>query len=214
MRKKTKLALVGAGTGLALIIGGVGVAAASGNGINGHGPFNSVLSKLVGKGTITQAQADAIVQEAQAQRQADIAARDAERTAHQNLIASTIGSDWTTISKRLQSGESLATIAGDKKDALIAALVKEASDSIDKAVTDGRLTTDQATTVKSNLQNRITTEVNETGHVGGMMGDFGGGFGRPDGGMGMGMGRHHGFGGFGPFGDNATSTTAPTTPKA
>ncbi len=185
MKKKTKMAFVGAGTGLALVVGGIGVAAASGNGANGRGPFGSVLSKLVGNGTITQAQADTIVQEANTQRQAEIAAHAADRTAHHNLIASTIGSDWTTISKRLQAGESLASIAGSKKDALITALVNEASGTIDKAVTDGRLTAEQASTIKANLQSQITSFVNGTGHMGRALGGMMGGLGGPDGDYGM-----------------------------
>lgn len=204
MKKKTKLALAATGTGLSLIIGGVGVASAATNhpihaanfaggfGANGQGPFTHVLSVLVANGTITQAQADAILKEVAAERIAQDTSRVAERTAHQSLIATTIGSDWPTILKRLQGGESLATIAGDKKDALIAALVTEATTEINKAVTDGRITSAQATSIEANLQTRITAEVNGTGRLGRMMGGLGGHMGR---GLGGGMG--HGMGGFG-----------------
>jgi hypothetical protein len=41
----------------------------------------------------------------------------------QALVATTIGIDAATIKTRLAAGESLAAIAGVKKDALIAALV-------------------------------------------------------------------------------------------
>lgn len=209
MKNKTKLALVATGTGLSLIVGGVGVASAAtthsthvakvvgGFGINDQDSLTHVLSVLVANGTITQAQSDAIVKEAAAERTAAQAARDANHTAHQTLIATTIGLDWTTIQTRLRAGESLATIAGSKKDALIAALVKEESDEIDQAVTSGRLTSAQATTLKANLQSRITAMISRTGGMGRGMGGFGGGFDR---GPGAGMG--HMMGGFGGPGSN------------
>jgi len=195
MNKKTKLALVATGAGLSLLVGGVGVASAASNhqtrgmniaggfGNNGQDPFEHVLSVLVSKGTITQAQADAIVKEAAAERGTQDATRTAERTAHETLIANALGSDWAIILKRLQGGESLATIAGDKKDALVTVLVAEAKTHIEKGVADGRITSAQATTMEANLQARITQEITETGRMGRMMGR--------EGGHGMG----HGFGG-------------------
>ncbi len=213
MKRKTKLVIASTGASLSLIIGGVGVASANSNsstnaksaiGADINGPFSHVLSVLVANGTITQAQSDAILKEAAAERTAQDASRIAERTAHETLVASTIGSDWPTILKRLQVGESLATIAGDKKDALIAALVTEATTEINKAVTDGRLTSAQATTIEANLQTRITAEVNGTGGMGRMMGGFGVDMGRGhDRGMGRMMG---GFGGPGFNGGSDSNT--------
>lgn len=199
MKRKTKLVLASTGASLSLILGGVSVASASNTstphpknavGANADGPFSRVLSVLVANGTITQAQADAILKEAAAERTTQQASRDAEHTAHQTLIATTIGSDWPTILKRLQAGESLAMIAGDKKDALIAALVAEESKEIDQVVSDGRITSAQATTMKTDLKTRVTAQVNNTGRRGGMMGGF-------DGGPGHGRGMGHGMGGFG-----------------
>ena len=77
-----------------------------------------------------------------------------------NLIATTIGVDAATIKSRLQAGETLAAIAGAKKDALIAALVAQGSKEIDARVTAGTLTAAQATSIKADLTNRITTMVN------------------------------------------------------
>jgi len=197
MKKKTKLALAASGAGLSLIIGGVGVASAATNhpmraaniagdfGMNGQGPLDHVLSVLVANGTITQAQSDAILKEAASERSAHEAARTADRSAHETLIANTIGSDWPTILKRLQGGETLATIAGDKKDALITALVNEAKADIAKGVADGRITSAQASAMEANLQARVTEEVNGTGRMGRMMG------------RGSGDKMGHGMGGFG-----------------
>jgi len=79
-----------------------------------------------------------------------------------SIITSTLGIDATTLHNRLAAGESLASIAGSKKDALIAALVADETKQIDAAVTAGKLTAAQATTLKANLSAHITTEVNET----------------------------------------------------
>lgn len=222
MKTKTKLVMVATGASLSLIVGGVGVASANNApvahaktfrgvaGAIGVGPFAHVLSVLVANGTITQAQSDAIVKEAATERSAQRAQSDANHTAHETLIATTIGSDWPTILKRLQGGESLATIAGSKKDALIAALVAEATTQLNKAVTDGRITTTQQATIMSNLQARVTEAVNGTGHFAGMMSGVGGMMDGPggvdrDGDMGRGPNGDHpgaGLGGFSGMGSH------------
>jgi len=149
----------------------------------GHGEeLSALLSALVTKGTITQAQADAII----AAHTAAEAARDALRPpkgpkgdkasmdARLAVIATTLGIDTTTVLTRLQAGETLATIAGAKKDALIAALVADETKRIDAAVTAGTLTAAQATTLKANLVAHVTEEVNSTRPIGPKMGDRGG----------------------------------------
>jgi hypothetical protein len=149
--------------------------------------LTALLATLVAKGTITQAQADAIV----AANTAAAAARDALRPAKDGinvgfdqkltLIASTLGTDTNTVLTRLKAGETLATIAGAKKDALIAALVADETKRIDAAVTAGTITAAQATTLKANLVAHVTDEVNSTRPVGGK-GGFGGKGGRGHGG--------------------------------
>jgi hypothetical protein len=146
--------------------------------------FKSVLASLVTKGTITQAQSDAIVAAAVAARPADMgpgkgkgapadkAAMDAHRAAEEALVASTLGIDAATIKTRLQAGETLAAIAGAKKDALIAALVAFETKEIDARVTAGTLTAAQATTLKADLTAHVTAEVNAVGGKG--MGPKGG----------------------------------------
>ena len=117
-----------------------------------------------------------------------------------SIITSVTGVDAATIQKRLAAGETLGAIAGAKKDALIAALVADETKRIDAAVTAGKLTAAQATTLKSNLTQHVTDEVNSTRPVGPMGGGMGG--------------RGHGDrGGMG--GPNGTPTlTLPATPKA
>jgi len=90
----------------------------------------------------------------------------ADRAAIETLVSTTIGVDTATIKSRLQAGESLAQIAGAKKDALIAALVADETKRIDAAVTAGTLTAAQATELKANLVAHVTEEVNAVGGKG------------------------------------------------
>jgi polyhydroxyalkanoate synthesis regulator phasin len=169
--------------------------------------LSALLATLVSKGTITQAQADAII----AAQSAAEAARDALRPAKDDLkgpfgdkltvIASALGTDTTTVLTRLKAGDSLATIAGAKKDALIAALVADETKKIDAAVTAGTLTSAQATQLKANLVAHVTAEVNATAPVGGPQGG-------PMGGKGGKGGRGHG----GPMGGGMMGGAAPTIP--
>ncbi len=189
-----------------------GIANSMANGVPGHGgELASVLAALVTKGTITQAQSDAIT----------AAYTSAETAEHANdpqgpmgqmgpmgggfatdkvsVITSTLGIDATTLQTRLKAGDSLATIAGAKKDALIAALVADETKQIDAAVTAGKLTAAQATTLKSTLTAHVTAEVEATAPVGGFMG--------PNGGKG---GRGHG----GPMGGAAPTIPTPSKTTA
>ena len=92
--------------------------------------------------------------------------------ARQAIITSTLGITAAYLQTARQAGKSLATIAGTKTAALITALVNYDSTQIDAAVTAGKLTSAQATTMKANLTTLVTKEVNNTGHG-------------PDGGHGM-----------------------------
>jgi len=196
MSSKKKVIAV-AITTVALTVGSVGIGQAaskakvvstkitrtSSNGIanpmaNVNGPeeaIASVLSALVAKGTITQAQADAIkaafVAAAPVRGNGGpgkgIGPMDADRVALDALIAKTIGVDSATVRTRLAAGESLGAIAGAKKAELIAALVAYETKRIDAAVTAGKLTAAQATTLKAGLTAHVTAEVDAVGGKGG-----------------------------------------------
>jgi len=152
-------------------------------------PLVSVLAALVVNGTITQAQSDSITAAmsvakitAEAAKDAAKAAaksvKDAEKafdraakalkndgnhSAREALIALTIGIDVNILHSRSKAGESLATIAGVKKDALIAALVLDQTKRIDAFVTSGKITVAQATILKAGLVAGVTAEVNAAG---------------------------------------------------
>jgi polyhydroxyalkanoate synthesis regulator phasin len=220
MTKKKVIAVVV--TTLALTAGSIGVAGAASKasqkvsvtksstkvaGQAGVGPeqaLATILKDLVTKGTLTQAQADAVTAAAAAAKAAHDANRpmgpkggplDADRAAMEALVSTTIGVDSATIKSRLQAGESLAQIAGAKKDALIAALVANETKRIDAAVTAGKLTAAQATEMKANLVAHVTEEVNEVGGKG------------PKGGRGG-----HGHDHRGPKGGGMGGATAPKLP--
>ena len=229
MTKKKVIAVVV--TTLALTAGSIGVAGAASKasqkvsitksstriaGQVGVGPeqaLATILKDLVTKGSLTQAQADAVTAAAAAAKAAHDANRPmggkggplgADRAAIETLVSTTIGVDTATIKSRLQAGESLAQIAGAKKDALIAALVADETKRIDAAVTAGTLTAAQATTLKANLVAHVTEEVNAVGGKG----PFGKG---PKGGK----GGHGGRGGHdhgGRMGGGMGGATAPTLP--
>jgi Spy/CpxP family protein refolding chaperone len=158
-KKKIVVAVI---TAAALSIGVAGTASAHGNGAKGNG-LSTILSDLVKKGTLTQAQVDAINAAKETAKSAMHAARDAERAAMEALVAKTIGVDTAVIKTRLAAGESLGAIAGAKKDALIAVLVAEKTKHIDAAVTAGKLTAAQATTMKAGLVAHVTAEVDSVG---------------------------------------------------
>ena len=157
-KKKIVVAVI---TATALSIGAAGTASAHGNGAKGNG-LSTILSDLVKKGTLTQAQVDAINAAKETAKSAVRAAHDAKRAEFEALIAKTIGLDAAVIKTRLAAGETLGAIAGAKKDALIAALVAEKTKRIDAAVTAGKLTATQATTMKAGLVSLVTAKVDST----------------------------------------------------
>ena len=115
-----------------------------------------------------------------AERVANKAAHEAERAAFEALIAKTIGVDVAVIKTRLAAGETLGAIAGTKKAALIDVIVADKTKHIDAAVTAGKLTAAQATTMKAGLVAHVTAEVDSVRGskggpgMGGHKGDKGG----------------------------------------
>ena len=152
---------------------------------------STVLASLVTKGTITQAQADAITAALTAaaataptlpsasgkpsiggmgkggmgkEGRGGMGGFGMNSAARQAIITSTLGITAADLATARQAGKSLAVLAGTKTDALITALVNYDSTQIDAAVTAGTLTSAQATTLKANLKTRVTAEVNNVGH--------------------------------------------------
>lgn len=160
---KKKLIAASVVAGLALTLGGVAGASAHDKGMGGKGQgLATILDGLKTKGTLTQAQVDAINKAITDARATADSNREAKRAEHLKVITDALGIDAATLKSRLDAGESLATIAGAKKDALIAAMVAYETKEIDAAVTAGKLTAAQATTMKANLKDRVTAHVEAT----------------------------------------------------
>lgn len=126
----------------------------------GEKRMSSMLSGLVSNGTITQSQADAIIKAAEDMRAASKSIKDANRTALDSVITSTLGISLDTLVSRLKAGETLSSIAGDKKSTLITALAAEINKQIDAALAAGKITADQATAQKGKSVERVTNMVN------------------------------------------------------
>jgi hypothetical protein len=153
-----KLFAVITSTAIALSVSSTSTAFADNN--RGEKRMSSILSGLVSNGTITQSQADAIVKASEGMKAASKSVRDANRTALDSVITSTLGISLDTIVSRLKAGETLSTIAGDKKSALITALVAEINKQIDTALAAGKITANQATAQKGKSVQRVTNMVN------------------------------------------------------
>jgi len=155
---------------LALTVSGGAIASADDRkGGKGSEKISSLLSTLVSKGTITQSQADAIVQAAKDARAAGKVEFEKNRAAIDAVVTSTLGISIDTIKTRLKAGETLAAIAGDKKAALISAISAEINKQIDAAVAAGKLTAAQAADKKSKTTEHVTEMVERVkgfGHKG------------------------------------------------
>ncbi len=81
-----------------------------------------------------------------------------------DAAAKALGVSTDDLRGQLRDGKTIAQVADDRnvdKQKVIDAMVADATDHIDQAVKDGKLTADQASERKSGLKDRITTLVNE-----------------------------------------------------
>lgn len=187
--------VIAAGAFTTALVGGVALAGfqpfASSDGSTVGGPtaglaeqggpkvkLKAALDALVAKGTITQAQEDAVVQ----------AIKDAEPTPRPNVrparpivpgvmsfvgdltkaASDYLGMDLKTLVTQLRGGKSVADIAnglsaqGKSSTGLIDTLTKTANDKLDQAVAAKTLTADQAATLKPKIAAQIATFVNRS----------------------------------------------------
>lgn len=182
---KRVLAITAVAAGLT--VGTVGLVAAAG--VQGHGPA-SVLSELVTDGTLTQEQADKVTDAFEKQREEMKAKHEEQRAAMEAVVTDTLGISKEDLEAAREEGKSLADIAGDKRDELVAALVAFQTAEIDAAVADGKMTQEQADKMKADLPERVAERVDNAAPEGRGPGGHGGpGRGGPDGGpMGSGFG--------------------------
>ena len=165
MKKRLIAAIVS--TAVALTVSGTTFASADDQmGNKGGKGISNLLSTLVTNGTITQSQADAITKTATDLRGAAKVLKQANRASLDAVVTSTLGISLDAVNTRMKAGESLAQIAGAKKDALIAALATEVNKQIDSAVTAGKVTAAQATAQKAKTAERVTNMVNNVKYKG------------------------------------------------
>jgi polyhydroxyalkanoate synthesis regulator phasin len=165
MKKKLIAAIVS--TAVALTVSGTTFASAHDQmGNKGGKGISNLLSTLVTNGTITQSQADAITKTATDLRGAAKVLKQANRASLDAVVTSTLGISLDAVNTRMKAGESLAQIAGAKKDALIAALSTEVNKQIDSAVTAGKMSAAQATAQKAKTTEYVTNMVNNVKYKG------------------------------------------------
>lgn len=124
--------------------------------MQGNGPA-AVLSNLVQDGTLTQAQADKVGEAFKARR---LESSNDKRIARRWLPSSPRRSgSQSGLQKARQEGKTLADVAGDKHGEPISAMVAFVNSQIDRAVTDGKLTQEQADKIKPDVQRRVADRV-------------------------------------------------------
>ena len=138
------------------------------------GKLAEVLAPLVTDGTITQAQADAVIAAIQDARPADGGRHGGPGGHHGrgmrmealSAAAEALGMTEADLRTGLQAGKTVAQIATEQgKDVqqVIDALVAEAKTHLDQAVTDGKLTQAEADEKLADATTRITDFVNNGG---------------------------------------------------
>ena len=181
------------GSALTLVLNPVGAANAlagtSSSASSHQNILQQALSTLVGNGTITQKQSDAVSQQVEnlrkqhprpafagmgrGGRMGGLAVLGRDGLTH---LATLLKTTPTALMADLKAGKTIAQIAqanGVDVNTLIATLENDAKTEIQKQVTAGHLTQDQATKIENGLATMITDLVNGT------MPHFGFGFGGP-----------------------------------
>ncbi len=125
--------------------------------------FENFLAPLVADGTITQEQADTIAESLADRGFGRGHHRHAFRAGESEVVTELLGLTEAEIRTEIQAGSTLAEVAeanGVATQTLIDALVTEHQEHLDQAVTDGRLTEEQAAERSADLEERVTARVN------------------------------------------------------
>lgn len=202
------IGLVGAGAigTVAVTLGAASVVGAQDDGATLDAPNEETretrhqarIDRLVDDGVITQEQADTL----RDVREAIHAEREARKAERLQGIADVIGISVDELEAAKESGQTLAELAGDQLPALVDHLTVEATEKIEAAVAEGRITREQADEKLDGLSDRIQDRLENRDGFGrkghGRRGHHGPGVGR-----GGEFGPRGGFGpgGFGPDGE-------------
>lgn len=113
------------------------------------------LAELVEDGVITQAEADAILEGLEIDALA-LGACGRGPGAGLAAAAEVLGMEVEELRAQLLEGETIATIAGDRVDEVIEAMVADRAARIEDAYEDGRLTREEADERLAELEARVT----------------------------------------------------------
>ncbi len=157
--------------------------------------LQEALQPLVDAGTITQAQADAVIDALAAARPEGMGGHrgggmGGGRGARLDSVATALGITAEEVRTGIEGGQTIAEIAvanGKTAQDVIDVLIDEATTRINQAVTDGKITQTEADTKLADVTTRVTDFVNST----------------PE----LREGRGHGHGRDGAPADDATATT-------
>lgn len=162
--KLTKRVIAVGAVASAMTLSAAGFVAAAG--VQGNGPA-SVLSLFVDEGKISQETANEL-EKAFEERREERGAKHQERRAEmRELISLTLGISEEDLQAARKDSKTLADIAGDQKDTLVAAIADHMTSKIDQGVADGKITEARADEMKANATERATSIVDGKGGRGG-----------------------------------------------
>ena len=127
------------------------------------GPLSDALDELVGNGTISQDQANAVENTVQAKRQANWAKRPHLGKKLVEGIANDLNMAPKDLMAELRSGKSIAGVAGEKgvdPQKIVNDVVGAIDAKIDQRVANHKMDQAKADTMKQNLPQRVTDFVN------------------------------------------------------
>ena len=133
--------------------------------------LNETLKPLVDAGTITQAQADAVVAALK-----EAGPKGAKGGPGLDVAAQALGMTTDELHTALKGGQTLAQVAGSKGvnvQVVIDALVASATNHINEEVASGEITQAQADEKLANVTDRVTERVNNPRPEGGRRGGNG-----------------------------------------
>lgn len=138
--------------------------------------LNETLKPLVDAGTITQAQADAVIDALKADMSSH-GDRGGKGGPGLDVASQALGMTVDELHTALDGGQTLAQVAADKGvnvQVIIDALVAERTTHVNQEVADGKITQAEADTKLADVTQRVTDMVNNPRPEGGPRGGHGG----------------------------------------
>lgn len=127
--------------------------------------LQEVLQPLVDDGTITQAQADAVIEALQAAAPKGRPGGPGRPGPGMQVVAETLGLTPEEIREAIASGQTLADLAeanGSSAEELVDAILAEIKEHLDEKVAAGDMTQEEADEKLAKAQERVTEFVNNT----------------------------------------------------